>query len=80
MMIVDQGTLLDRVDQNLVAARENTQEAVKELVKACSSSFTFTSPLLLYPFQADKHDRAAQMKLCILFLVIFKEARYEGYL
>ncbi|KAH7818303.1 Syntaxin 16A [Monocercomonoides exilis] len=34
MMIVEQGTLLDRVDQNLVSARENTQEAVKELVKA----------------------------------------------
>ena len=35
MMVVEQGTLLDRVDQNLVVARENTQQAVVELTKVC---------------------------------------------
>ena len=35
MIIVEQGTLLDRVDQNLVIARHNTQEGVRELTRVC---------------------------------------------
>lgn len=34
MMVVDQGTLLDRVDQNLAMAENETREAVKEIEKA----------------------------------------------
>jgi hypothetical protein len=41
MMVVEQGTLLDRVDQNLVSARQQTEEAVKELTKV----YSFLSPL-----------------------------------
>jgi syntaxin 16 len=33
-LVVDQGTLLDRIDYNLSADKENTHEAVKQLSKA----------------------------------------------
>ena len=33
MMVVEQGTLLDRVDQNLLVARQQTQQAVQELTQ-----------------------------------------------
>ncbi|KAA6318589.1 MAG: hypothetical protein EZS28_054924 [Streblomastix strix] len=34
VMVVEQGTILDRIDQNLSEARQNTSAAVKELTKA----------------------------------------------
>jgi syntaxin 16 len=47
-MVIDQGTLLDRIDYNIEQVHESMQGAVKELTKVCSSiSMTIDSFMAL---------------------------------
>jgi len=52
MLIVDQGTILDRIDYNIENAQYETEQAVQELV------------------QAEKHQKKARTKLCVIILLI----------
>ena len=51
-LVIDQGTILDRIDYNIEMAVAHTEEGVKELV------------------QAEKSQRKARNKLCIMFLIV----------